>query len=203
MDFDPGRGVIGIPHTGSFSWQAVGSYLTLDVPPSTPWNLLGFALIYDAREALAERMLDEGRDWLLMVDHDMVLPPDTLHRLLAHGRPIVGTLAFKRYPPHQPCVYDRLDLEGDRLDIHYMRDWPQGLIEVAGVGTACILIRREALERIPRPWFFPAPGIGEDLTFCLRARKAGVPIHVDTTLNIRHLTTTSVGEGHYRRCASS
>ena len=144
-----------MPHTGLFHWQAVGACLRMLLPPGTTWHLLGHALIHDAREIMAEEMLRDGLDWILMMDSDMIVPANTVQRLLAHNKPIVGTVAFKRYPPHQPCVYDRFRVDGDRIELRYMRDWPKGLIEVEGVGAACLLIRRKVFEQVPRPWFFP------------------------------------------------
>lgn len=192
------RGMLAIPHTGVFDWAAVASLMTLNLPPNTVVELHGFSLVYEARERVCQKALDMGLDWIMMVDSDMVIPSDTVHRLLAHNLPIVSGLAFKRSPPYQCCAYERVEETDGGWFLRALREWPEGLMEVAGVGTACILIRREALEAIPQPWFFPVPGLGEDLAFCDRARKAGIPIRVDTTIKTRHLTTIGVSEEHYR-----
>lgn len=199
---DVGRGMLAVPHTGTFDWAAVASLMSLSLPPNTVVELHGFSLVYEARERMCQKMLDMGLDWIIMVDSDMVLPQDTVYRLLSHGQPIVSGLCFKRTPPYQCCAYERVDAyEDGSWFLRALREWPEGLVEVAGVGTACMLIRREALEKIPQPWFFPVQGLGEDLAFCDRARKAGVPIYVDTTVKTRHLTVVGIGEDHYRMYA--
>lgn len=193
------RGMLGIPHTGTFDWAAVASLLTLQLPQDTLVEMHGYSLVYEARERLCEKMMENGLDWLLMVDSDMVIPTDTIMRLLAHDKPVVAGLAFKRSAPYQCAAYDTIAPAQDGTwNLRALREWPEALVQVAGVGTACMLIRREALTAIPQPWFFPVQHLGEDLAFCVRAREAGIPIHVDTTVKTRHLTTIGVSEEHYR-----
>lgn len=193
------RGMLGIPHTGTFDWAAVASLLTLQLPQDTLVEMHGYSLVYEARERLCEKMMENDLDWLLMVDSDMVIPTDTIMRLLAHDKPVVAGLAFKRSAPYQCAAYDTIAPAQDGTwNLRALREWPEGLVQVAGVGTACMLVRRDALEAIPRPWFFPIQHLGEDLAFCVRARHAEIPIFVDTTVKTRHLTTIGVSEEHYR-----
>src|SRR5690606_21941461 len=76
-----GRGMLAIPHMGTFDWAAVASLMMLHLPKDTVVELHGFSLVYEARERICQKMLDMGLDWVLMVDSDMVLPSDTVHRL--------------------------------------------------------------------------------------------------------------------------
>jgi hypothetical protein len=72
---------------------------------------------------------------------------------------------------------------------------------VAATGTGCLLVHRDVLEdmRLKRggsihSWFgydqFTTEAgeweLGEDLSFCLRARDAGWKVYVDTTLPVGH-----------------
>lgn len=187
--------LIGIPHTGLFHSEVVHAILGLQVPAGAQvsFSLVGHSLVYDAREGLAKNTLEEY-DAILFLDSDMVPAPDTIIRLLAHNVPIVSALCFKRTPPHSPCIFKKVTT----TDAHFYEDYPKGLIEVAGAGMACTLIRKEVFEKVPQPWFFPVPIIGEDLSFCLRVRDAGHKIYCDTTLVCGHMATTPITEAHYQ-----
>jgi hypothetical protein len=78
---------------------------------------------------------------------------------------------------------------------------PNAVIPVGGTGAAMLLVHRSALLKIRDKhgptWFTPAvhptaaPGGGprifsEDLSFCIRAQSADVPIHVDTRVGTTH-----------------
>lgn len=151
-------------------------------------------------------------EWLLMVDTDMGFAPDTVDRLVAAAdpgeRPVVGALCFAACREGEPTP-----LHGELFSIRptvytWASDgtgsgfWPVlnygrgGLARVDGTGAACLLIHRTALEKVADrygpAWFDPMPADGsarwfsEDLSFCLRLREAGIPLHVDTSVKTAH-----------------
>jgi GT2 family glycosyltransferase len=153
----------------------------------------GMSLVYIAREEAAKAMRDF--DYLLFIDSDMTVPVDLITRLVSHDKPIVSALAFRRSPGYEPCIFNKLtDTEAT-----FYHDYPKGLIEVAGTGMACTLIKREVFEKTPQPWFFPTKELGEDLIFCKRVREAGFKIYCDTELICGHVGFIEVKEAHYRR----
>lgn len=154
---------------------------------------IGLSLVYTARERASETMLQGDYDALLFVDSDMVCPMDMLVRLVEADKDIVSGLAFKRFKPYEPCIFKRCDRK--KADFYF--DYPKGLTEIQGVGMACTLIKREVFEKVPKPWFFPEPNIGEDLAFCIRAKEQGFKIYCDTTLICGHCTTEVITEAHY------
>lgn len=142
-------------------------------------------------------------EWLWMLDADMSFPADTLARLLKAAdpdeRPIVGGLCFvggREAAPH-PTLYVLKEDDGcARLDT--ILDWPRGdVVQVDATGAACVLVHRSVLERLavhyprPFPWFAETflgdAQIGEDITFCLRARRLGIPVHVHTGVEVGHI----------------
>jgi GT2 family glycosyltransferase len=131
-------------------------------------------------------------DALLFLDSDMVPPADMLLKLLEADKPIAGALAFKRRPPYEPCIFK--EVTENSTEFYY--DYPKGLIEIAGTGMACCLIKRCVLD-MPKPWFYPSPLLGEDLAFCLRARENGHSVWCDTTLICGHATTIVIDERYY------
>lgn len=170
--------------------------------------------VASARNAICEKFLAKSQaEWLWMLDTDMVFKPDTLERLLAQAdpekAPIVGGLCFGvDKGQYFPTLYD---LTGTEEDVQFVRydEWqPEAMMQVFATGAACLLIHRTALERIRAfqtpnrptpgfsdafPWFqetdFNGRVMGEDITFCLRAGTAGMPVHVNTAVQIGHMKT--------------
>lgn len=189
--------LIEIPHTGSFPWQFVHSFPLMMVTAmqnniNIEYELRGHSLVYDAREGAAKYFLESDNDYLLFLDSDMMPSRDMLLKLIEHDKPIVSALAFRRVPDYEPCIFKIV--KDERVEMY--RDYPKGLIEVAGVGMACTLIKKEVFEKVPQPWFTPGK-LGEDLSFCRRANEAGIPIYCDTNLICKHVGSYEVGEEHY------
>ena len=162
------------------------------------------SLVYDARNQLTKYVLDKGcYDYVLWLDSDMTFKPDLLDRMMEsiEGKQAVSGLCFGRRPPFKPCIYKKLNISMDNNMImpeseNYF-DYPRDQIfEVEACGFACVLMRVEVLEKmlvygVP---FFPVGGLGEDLTFCWRARKQGIQFWCDSRLKIGHIMRISVDE---------
>ncbi len=160
-------------------------------------------LVYDARNQLMQYAIDGRYDYVLWLDADMTFEPDLLERLMEgiEGRQAITGLCFGRRPPFNPCIYKSIRVEQDGIGFipytdNYF-DYPRDQIfEVEGCGFACILMRLDMLEAmsvygIP---FFPLAGLGEDLSFCWRARKLDLHFHCDSRLKIGHIMRLSVDE---------
>lgn len=156
------------------------------------------------RNGLVAEFLDTDCEWAWFVDTDMVFAPDTLDRLVdrAHetGYSIVGALCAMvgSSRPIPNLFYDSRDGMFDSPV-----DYPEGPTPVAATGTGCVLIHRNVFEAIRRDrtdgdwaWFNtdirpdPVTGkpmmLGEDLTFCLRARESGFGVLVDCDIEVGH-----------------
>jgi GT2 family glycosyltransferase len=163
------------------------------------------SLVYDARNQLVKFAREKGGyDYVLWLDSDMTFEPDLLDRLLEdiEGRQAVTGLCFGRRPPFNPCIYKELDVKTEGKLITPFRtvydDYPRdSIFEVEACGFACVLMRMDILEAmgiygVP---FFPVAGLGEDLTFCWRARKLDIKFHCDSRLKIGHIMRIAVDEG--------
>lgn len=200
-------GVIGIPHTGMFSWQTTMSLIGLQWPPNTivKYHLVGSSLVYDAREKIFNFAISNNADWVIFIDSDMVVPANTVTNFVnARVDDIVPEmitgLCFKRTEPFQPCFYTkaRIDTKTKKPILESPIEFPDnGFMQVEGFGMACCFIRMSAIKRIKQPYFFPFPGIGEDLSFCIRARMANVKMFADLSLNVGHVSNIPIYKQHF------
>jgi len=150
--------------------------------------------IASVRNDLVEQALEHGCTHLLMCDTDQVYPQDALMRLLEHDKRIVGAAVQRRWPPFTR-VMQRGEL-GRYTQVPDDEMYSGRLVEVDATGTGCVLFDTTVFLDIPTPWFafstHDGKPVGEDIGFCAKARAAGIPIHVDTGVEVDHLTTFRV-----------
>lgn len=207
--------VVGYLHPGSVRAEFVESLLNLitkgPVPVETVLALQSGPNISTGRNQMVNAFLTEyTAPWLLMADTDMWFPADTASRLIAAAdpvdRPIVGALCFSQNHEGDPysTMYEVTEPEPGKLAFIRFKEWPEDTcVRVSATGAACLLLHRDALERIEKttndpaaPWFresavgAPLSLMGEDMTFCLRAGAAGIPVHVHTGVRAGHMKTT-------------
>lgn len=177
-----------------------------------------------ARNDVAAAVLEQDVDWLLWVDTDMGFAPETLYQLLAaadpQARPVVGALCFiQRQYAHdgmfgfrvrpQPTIFDWTKADDEVPRYRSVPMYPVNtLVQVAATGSACILIHRSVFEKIAEKrgatWYDRTPGpdgklLGEDVSFCVRAADAGIPVHVHTGVRTTHYKAQWVSElDHWR-----
>ena len=172
------------------------------------------ANVSQSRNAIVEQMLAGPADWLLFIDSDMEFGPDALDALLhvadPEKAPIVGALCFGMMHGRLfPTIY-QLTLQDDGRPVTVRADDypPNAMVQVAATGAAFLLIHRSVLEAMrPRfnpvfPWFqetdLAGHPCGEDLTFCLRAGQLGIPVWVNTGVQIGHHKTQVLTEELFR-----
>lgn len=126
---------------------------------------------------------------LLFLDDDMLFPPNVIEKLLSDDVPLVGGLYFGRNTPHLPIAYHHV--EGNQWVA--ITKWKAGLQHVDAIGTGCMLIRRDLLEKMERPYFKFDDVMGEDMYFCERAKQLGVPVLLDGDVVCKHLRVSEVG----------
>jgi len=107
-------------------------------------------LIVNQREQLADMAGDAMASHVLWLDSDMMFPPDTLHRLLSHGKPIVAANYVTRQYPHKTVAYRSV---GDWKSYVTHDGDNEELIEVEAMGMGCMLVTMEVIDRMKRPRF--------------------------------------------------
>lgn len=158
----------------------------------TPLALIhqGGSLITRARNQCIEQIENFEKqgtrfDYIFFLDSDMVFPAYTLHALMQHQKDIIGCTYVRRSAP--------FDVHGKTLENRPISTEGQTLIEMSGMPTGCLLIKREVFHKLKRPFFRmavreetperPAVEFGEDYVFCAMAREQGFSIWLEVELS--------------------
>jgi hypothetical protein len=189
--------MIGIPVHRAIEFKVFESFirmLNLRRDHEFEFCMVSNSLIYDAREYIANEFLKSQNEYLMFIDSDMTFHPQSIDFLLRHQKEFVTAKAFKRVKPYQPCFYTKVEYIDNVPNLETPVQYGEGLLPIEGAGLACALISRTAFEKIQSPYFFPYPNVGEDLTFCLKLKEAGVKMYCDTTLQFGHLGYVEIFE---------
>ncbi len=168
--------VLGMAVSENIRVQTVGTLIKLfQTHPDMGFIFEQGPYVSFNREEIAARFMNGDGTHLFMVDSDMMFGPEVLDKLLAHDKDIVGARYYRRQGKEKdPVVKTRFDLPGMSLPNHIYKNY--------ALGGGCMLIKREALAKIPRPWFslgeIDRP-VGEDIFFCSRAKENGLEIWED------------------------
>ena len=145
-----------------------------------------------ARNHAGKIALENDSDYLLFIDDDVMIPNDTLHKLLTANKDVIaGLVIIRGYPFHnmafkfvtmddpnnrrlinynelplkEPCKDGHLNFE---IKCNWCKLTPlQELVKVDAVGFSCCLIKTELLKAMEPPWFITGLNHTEDIYFCL------------------------------------
>ena len=195
-----GRTLIAIPTMDTVAAPFCLSLANLRRVGPTKIAMVSNSLVYQARNMLAAEAIDDGCEYVLWLDSDMVFTPDLMQCLHVHmllGYDFMSALYFKRVLPTEPVVYKR--------DGTPWTNYPQDMvfrIGAAGLG-ACMMktaLIKALWDRYGPPFNPGTDGTGEDIAFCKRATEAGYKLFCDSGIKVRHVMTgLQIGEEHFRR----
>ncbi len=100
----------------------------------------------DAQNLITQKAIENNFEWLLLIEHDVLLPPDAFIKFNKYIRedtiPVVSGLYYTRSRPSEPLVFR------GRGNSFYA-DWKLGdLVWADGVPTGCLLINCKVLKAI-------------------------------------------------------
>lgn len=151
------------------------------------------------RNASAKAAVEAGDeiDYICWVDDDVLLHPQTYARLLRYDHDMVTGILFQKLTPFYPLISRWNEEKGG---FSPFEAWPENvLLPIDGCGfgicvTSTNLLRKiQALPDFPKDgWFNQIPGprgvdFSEDLSFCIRAKQAGVQPFCDTAVMAEHM----------------
>jgi GT2 family glycosyltransferase len=143
-------------------------------------------LIARARNLVVERFLSSDAEFLWFVDTDIVFDTRVPRDLIAQHRPIVS------------AHYLGQNIDGTTFNVASVIEDDElkrveeleGLTKVEAVGMGCCMIRRQVLETLGTGDLWPfaeLPGLGEDVTFCMRAKDKGFDSYVYAPCKVGHV----------------
>jgi hypothetical protein len=186
----------------------VNSLLALIKPCSCDFMIVSRMRVDKARNVIARDAIKKGMDAVLFVDDDNPFPVDTLKRFIDSGKDIVGALIPTRNAPVKKCVY-KIEVEDGIPTCKNMSYTPDKLFKCDAVGSGCLFVKAEVLEKIDKRYgtIFEIMSevyecekedgtkevrrrmISEDLEFCRRAYEQGFDVHCDPEVRPFHLGT--------------
>lgn len=163
-----------------------------------------------ARNKIAQAAMDEGADYVLMVDNDVVLPEDAITNMTDDLKDVcLGYYAHRdadNIYRGRTCVCKLLQENGERyfnypLESEYsagelatLRENGTHKVQIHGGGMGCAFINVDLFRNLKYPWYdwvnYADDNRGmlsEDLFFCELCRKAGIPIFTDTRVACGHV----------------
>lgn len=122
----------------NWSYVYVNQFLNTFMP-------LGYQ-VADAQNKVVKEFIERDFEWLLLHEHDVILPPDTWLKLneymLREDTPVVSGLYYNRGRPSYPLVF-----RGRGTSIY--TKWKMGdLVWCDGVPTGCLLIHGSILREM-------------------------------------------------------
>jgi hypothetical protein len=148
------RLMIGTPMTGLVRAEWVNARYLNQIQP-TNWGCITCEIpiynfqpvrfqVADAENLIVAKCLEAKCEWLLIVEHDNVLPPATFVRLNEYmvdkNVPVVSALYFTKSVPPEPMVYKD-------FGFGYDGNWKMGdKVWVKGVPLGCTLIHSSLLK---------------------------------------------------------
>ncbi|MFH0808490.1 MAG: glycosyltransferase [archaeon] len=165
-----------------------------------------------SRNRILNYALENGYDYVLMMDVDVIPPVDIIERLLAHGKDIVSGIYFNVFMVDRkkkicPVVWkgfsdeefeeirSRISSEHvvskENLRRHLTPEEANGgeLQEVIIPSCGCMLLSHEAFGNLKYGLLDVPEGFSttDDIYFCRKAREAGFGLYCDTSLQCEHL----------------
>ena len=159
-----------------------------------------------ARDDLARTAIDKKSPFsdlpfthFMWIDADQVFKPDLICQLARHDVDIASALYYHRRGAPKPVAFIRNEQDPTGLKHFTLTEIPPALVEVDAVGFGSMLIKREVFEKMGDPWFTKPWECGEDIAFCIGAKKAGFKIYLDGQYTVGHVGEAPViGPSTYR-----
>jgi len=165
----------------------------LDFPNGKP--------ITNNRNNIVQKFLAKKEyDYLMMIDSDIVPPPNIL-KLLDYQKDIIAPVMFALQKGEVRPLYLKMAKDGIyEIPKEFMKK--TGLQEVDATGTGCIVISRKVLEKIKHPFenIYDVDGIkkwGNDFNFCKNAKEEGFNVFVHLDFISSHITNMDLKDIYY------
>jgi hypothetical protein len=145
-----------------------------------------------SRNLLRKKIIDDGYDYFLNLDQDIIPPNDIIERLVAHKKPVISGLYFVpegQYDNRNNDKMEPVSWINDNGRIRRLNTAEQSgsdVVKIWTCGTGCILIHRSVLERIEFR-FDEYFAYFDDMWFSRDLHFNNIDMFIDTGAKCRHL----------------
>ncbi len=200
-------GLMAVPEAFCWAWGHLvaftNEYVCQD-GESVQYLKASMSLHAGARNDLARRMLG---DWLVMLDCDEVFPPEVILQLITlHQRyraPVISGVYRHKAKPHHPMLWHWSEAQDEPGFVPILEvDNTKPLVKVDAAGGGCLFVHRSVFarlkERFPKEDPFDHRGrYGEDFSFFLRLKEAGIPVYAAPQVEVTHLRVHGITADDY------
>ena len=152
-----------------------------------------------ARNSAAKEAMRHECDYLMFIDDDILIPPNTFKSLLdAQADISAGLVIIRGYPFHVMAFkhaeghltyFDELPkvevIYNENEKIEAIKDPVTREDGLAAVGFSCCLIKVSILKKIPPPFFVSGPYNTEDIYFCDKVREFVPDVNISLVTHIQ------------------
>ena len=185
--------LLGMPCVHEIPTKTVISLLQTAKKGAVEPMLVEGSLIYDARDSIANFAVNNDYDYVLYADSDMIFCADDLNRLLAHNVGICSGLYVTRRGEQKNVLYEKI-ITRRRYPYRAPKliedNRTTGFGRVAACGFGFCLIKTSVLKSMLKRYkslFEPKWGVGEDIAFCIRAKRCGFYTFADRDVKLGHI----------------
>jgi hypothetical protein len=155
-----------------------------------------------ANDAMAQRTIDGGFDYLLRMDDDIWdVPFDAVEKLIKADKEFISCVMYASGFPYHRCAFIKKDKEKSLVDTGEQQKG--GLKEAGGVGIVPVdmsafpfaLIKVDVFKKIKPPWFTHTLTVPLDNYFCQKMLDNKIQPYVDMDLQVTHREIT-----YWNRC---
>lgn len=132
-------------------------------------------------------------DYVFNIDSDIILPNDTLVKMIRADKDIISGLYIQRKPDQHILEVYQDNGRGGVENIPYWAIEGRGVIPIASCGFGSVLVKGDVYRKMEYPHFLYQSAINhsdtlsEDVYFCLKARRMGFTVWADTSIQCEHV----------------
>ncbi|QCX32930.1 glycosyltransferase [Caloramator sp. E03] len=120
----------------------------------------------------------KDEDYVFSIDSDILVPKDSLLRLLSHKKDIVSAIVYNDPKKKYPNI---LIIKNGRIT-HFI-DFPKNSLFEVDITGAVYLLKSEICKKVKYEYH----SFGEDVPFCISAKKLGYKIWCDSSIFCNHV----------------
>lgn len=141
---------------------------------------------------IRDYFLESDYDYLLLVESDLLLPSNTVERLVASGKEVIGSMYYIGHPndpKREPtaCLFRTKDGKTERMGRE--EGWEMfgsGVRPIHGCGIGCTLVSRSVVNQFRFWYHLGHPPKHSDVLFFSDLHNAGITAYVDTNVIVPH-----------------